>query len=56
VIIKAKPDYGDEVVIIRARLTGEGDDAQLSLISELLPGEQAFSDDETGETGEAVAH
>jgi len=56
VIIKAKPDYGDEVVIIRARLTGEGDSAQLSLISELLPSEQAFADDETGETGEAVAH
>ena len=58
VIIKAKPDYGDEVVIIRARLTGEGDDAQLSLISELLPEEASFADDQTGETGEdkAVAH
>ncbi len=59
VIIKAKPDYGDEVVTLKARLTGEGDGAQLSLISELLPGDSAFADDETGETGddaEAVAH
>ncbi len=59
VIIKAKPDYGDEVVTLKARLTGEGDGAQLSLISELLAGDSAFEDDETGETGEdaeAVAH
>ncbi len=59
VIIKAKPDYGDEVVTLKARLTGEGDDAQLSLISELIPGEDTFKDDQTGETGEAeeaVAH
>lgn len=49
VIIKAKPDYGDEVITLKARLTGEGDDAQLSLISELMPGEAAFADDETGE-------
>ncbi len=39
VIIKAKPDYGDEVVTLKARLTGEGDDAQLSLISELVQSE-----------------
>ena len=62
VVIKAKPDYGDEVITLKARLTGEGDDAQLSLIHELVAGEETFADDETGETGEeempetAVAH
>ena len=58
VIIRAKPDYGDEVVIIKARLTGTVDDAQLSLIQELVEGEMGFEDDETGETeaDEAVAH
>ena len=59
VIIKAKPDYGDEVITLKARLTGEGDGAQLSLIQELISGEESYADDETGETGEdaqAVAH
>ena len=51
VIIKGKPDYGEEVIILKARLSGEGDDAQLSLIHELVEGEAAFEDDETDETG-----
>lgn len=52
VSIKARPDYGEEVVILKARLTGEGDDAQLSLIQEMIAGEEEFADDATGETGE----
>jgi len=36
-------------VTLKARLTGEGDDAQLSLISELVQGEVAYEDDQTGE-------
>lgn len=52
VIIKAKPDYGDEVITLKARLTGEGDDAQLSLIQEMIEGEVEYEDDVTGETGE----
>lgn len=53
--IRCKPDFGDEVVTLKARLTGEGDDAQLSLISELLPEEAGFQDDETGEEEAAAA-
>ncbi len=59
ITVSCKPDYGAEVVTFKARLTGEGDGAQLSLISELLPEEVGFQDDETDETGEpaeAVAH
>ena len=52
VVIKAKPDYGDEVVTLKARLTGEGEDVQLSLIQEMIAGEEEFADDETGESGE----
>lgn len=52
VYITAKPEYGEEVVRLKARLTGEGDDAQLSLIAELMQGEVGFEDDNTGETGE----
>lgn len=55
VIITARPDYGEEVVRLKARLTGEGDDAQLSLIQEMITGEAEFEDDETGETGDAAA-
>lgn len=36
VSITAKPDYGAEVVTFKARLTGEGDDAQLTLISAMV--------------------
>ena len=55
VIITAKPDYGEEVVRLKARLTGEADDAQLSLIQEMIAGEVDFEDDETGESGDAAA-
>lgn len=55
VIISAKPDYGEEVIRLKARLTGEADDAQLSLIQEMIAGEAEFEDDETGETGDAAA-
>ncbi|MCP4871615.1 MAG: hypothetical protein GY898_23140 [Proteobacteria bacterium] len=53
--IRCKPDFGDEIVTLKARLTGEGDDAQLSLISELSPEEVGFQDDQTGESGEEAA-
>ena len=36
VIITAAPKYGEEVVRLKARLTGEGDSAQLSLIQEMI--------------------
>lgn len=55
VIITAKPDYGEEVVRLKARLTGEADDAQLSLIQEMIASEAEFEDDQTGETGDAAA-
>ena len=55
VIITAKPDYGEEVVRLKARLTGEAEDAQLSLIQEMIAGEVDFEDDKTGEAGEDAA-
>ena len=41
VIIKAKPDYGDEVITLQARLTGSGDDAQLTLIENMIDADVA---------------
>lgn len=54
VLLTYKPDYGEESVVFKARLTGEGNDTQLSLIQELVQGEVGFSDDETGETEAAT--
>lgn len=41
VSISVKPKFGEEVVSFKARLTGEGDDAQLSLIGEMLESDAA---------------
>lgn len=41
VSISAKPQWGEEVVTFKARLSGEGDDAQLSLIGEMLAADEA---------------
>lgn len=49
VLLTYKPDYGEECVVFKARLTGEGDDAQLSLISELVQGEVEFEEDQPKE-------
>ena len=59
VIIKAKPDYGDEVITLQARLTGEGDDAQLTLIENMIDADEPvaapdFGDDEVAEAREAT--
>ena len=55
VIIKAKPDYGDEIVTLKARLTGEGDDAQLSLISEMVQSEMPVDAGDIGGEEEKAA-
>ncbi len=54
VSITAKPDYGAEVVTFKARLTGEGDDAQLTLISEMVAEIDEPEEDATDELHEAT--
>lgn len=52
VSISVTPKYGEEVISFKARLSGEGDDAQLSLIGEML--EADFGDDDAAGAEEAA--
>lgn len=55
VVITSKPDFGKETIKISARMTGEGDDAQLTLIQALDDSDLDTEADESEEADEAAA-
>lgn len=54
VLITATPKYGAEAIAIKARITGEGDDAQLTLIQDFDAGELEEPEDEEPVAAEAT--